>query len=203
MAIEQRAFVHARVDIGHAHKHADAAVGQLLGPLDLIEIARGVVVYGGPEQIAEVGKAVGYGEGGLRLNGGQFRVGSGRKVGMKTVLDHGGVRRGNQIEVKGMVGMHVRSRSWARNARLTRGTGSEGAKRWVGASASPHLKNEMCARRILVPVGRRDFFGDGLESGPVALNECNVLRRYHARRVTRNLALLLEYHKFEVVDEGA
>ena len=134
MGVEQCAFVHARVDIRHAHKHADAAVGQLLGPLDLVEIARSVVVNRGPEQIAQVSKAVGCGKGGLRLDGGQFGVGSGREIGVKTVLDHGGVRRGNQIEMKRMIGMHLRSCSWARNASLTRRGGSG-----VSGSARRHL----------------------------------------------------------------
>src|SRR5271166_515697 len=119
MGIEKRTFVNARVDIRHAHQYTDAAVGQLLGPLDLVEISRGVVIDRGPEQIAQVGKAVGCGKGGLRLDSGQFRVGSGRKVGLKSVLDHGGMRRGNQIDMKGMIGMHMRSCSWARNASLT------------------------------------------------------------------------------------
>ena len=51
-------------------------------------------------------EAVGGGNGGLRLDCGQFGVGSGRKIGLKSVLDHGGVRRGNKIEVERLVGMH-------------------------------------------------------------------------------------------------
>ena len=86
--------MHARVDVGHADQHADAAVGQLLGPLDLVEIFRGVVVDGGPEQIAQVGEAVGGGKGGLRLDGGKFRVGS---------------RQENRAE--------IRARSWRRGPR--------------------------------------------------------------------------------------
>ena len=57
MAIEEGSVGHAHVDVGHADEHADAAVGQLLGPLDLVEVFRGVVVDGGPEKAAQVLRA--------------------------------------------------------------------------------------------------------------------------------------------------
>ncbi len=137
--------MNARIDIRYSDEHADTAVGQLLGPFDLVEISRGIVVDGGPEQVAQVGKAVGSGEGGLRLDSGQFRVGSGRKVGLKSVLDHGGVCRGNQIEMKRMVGMHLRSCSWARNASLTRRGRPE---QQVSESASQHLIRHRVGRGL-------------------------------------------------------
>jgi hypothetical protein len=42
----------------------------------------------------------------MGLNCGHFRVGSGRKIGLKTVLDHGGVGRDGKIEVQRLAGMH-------------------------------------------------------------------------------------------------
>ena len=80
--------------------------GNWLGPLDLVEILGSVVVDGGPEQAAQVGKAIACGSGGLCLDRGQFGLGSGRKIGLKAVLDHGGVGGGHKIEVIGMTGMH-------------------------------------------------------------------------------------------------
>ena len=44
---------HGCRNVGHADAHTDAA-GDALGPLDLIEIARGVVVDRGPEQAAQI-----------------------------------------------------------------------------------------------------------------------------------------------------
>ena len=48
-------------DIGHADAHADGGVGiwgrgsgERFGPLDLVEVTGGVVVDGGPEEVAEV-----------------------------------------------------------------------------------------------------------------------------------------------------
>jgi hypothetical protein len=43
------------------------------------------------------------------LNCGQFRAGCDGKIGLKTVLDHGGVGRGDKIEVDGLAGMHETS----------------------------------------------------------------------------------------------
>ena len=64
MLVDDAALLHARVHVGHANQHANATVGQLLGPLDLVEILRGVVVDRGPEQTAQVGKAVAAGAAG-------------------------------------------------------------------------------------------------------------------------------------------
>ncbi len=36
--VDDGALMDARIDVGYADEHADAAVGQLLGPLDLVEI---------------------------------------------------------------------------------------------------------------------------------------------------------------------
>ena len=93
--------------------------------------------------------AVGSGNGGLRLDGGQFRVGPGRKVGLKSVLDHGGVRRGNQIEMKRMIGMHQEIvLLWTRNASLTRrGAEQQVAGQQVSESASQHLAHHCEGRR--------------------------------------------------------
>ncbi len=43
---------------------------------------------------------------GLRFDCGEFGFGSGREIGLKSVLDHGGVRGGNKIEMGGLIGMH-------------------------------------------------------------------------------------------------
>jgi predicted sugar kinase len=43
----------------------------------------------------------------MGLNFGQFRIGSGWKLRLKTVLDHGGVGRGNEIEVQWLVSRHI------------------------------------------------------------------------------------------------
>ena len=40
----------------------------------------------------------------MGLNRGQFGVGSGGKIRLKAVLDHGGMGRGDKIEVDGMAG---------------------------------------------------------------------------------------------------
>jgi len=40
------------------------------------------------------------------LNCGEFGIGSGGKIGLKTVLDHGGVGRDGKIEVQWLAGMH-------------------------------------------------------------------------------------------------
>jgi hypothetical protein len=42
----------------------------------------------------------------MGLNRGQFCHGCNGKIGLKTVLDHGGVGRGGKIEANGLAGMH-------------------------------------------------------------------------------------------------
>ena len=54
VGVDDGALMDAAVYIGDADQDADAAVGELLGPLDLVEILGGVVVDGGPEQVAQV-----------------------------------------------------------------------------------------------------------------------------------------------------
>ena len=66
--VDHRAPRYARVDVGNADEHADVAVGQLLGPLDLIEILRGVVIDGGPKQAAQIGETVSGRNSRLRFN---------------------------------------------------------------------------------------------------------------------------------------
>jgi len=173
MAIEQRALVDARVDVRYSYQHADAAVGQLLGPLDLVEIARGVIVNRGPEKAAQVGEAVGCGEGGLGLDGGEFGVGTGREIGVKSVLDHGGVGGGDQIEVEGVIGRHGRSCSWARNARLTRRRGGTAGLRVC------EIRVRLTGRRTLPPFSRGARKGWGTEA---AFRRRVVVTEYRGRK---------------------
>ena len=52
--VDRRILRHERVDVGDGDQHPRRAVGQPLGDLELIEIARRVVVDGRPEQTAQV-----------------------------------------------------------------------------------------------------------------------------------------------------
>ncbi len=108
MLVDHGAFFHARVYVGDADEDANAAIRKLLRPLDLIEIFRGVVIDGGPEQVAQIGETVNGRRSGLRLDCGQLGLGSGGKIGLKAVLDHGGMGGGDKIEVEGVggIGMH-------------------------------------------------------------------------------------------------
>ena len=99
MAVYDRAEAHARVHVGHADKHANAPVGQLLRPLNLVQILRCIVVDRGPEQAAQILRALGGRQFGMRLNRRYLRVGSGGIIRLKAMLDHRGVGRGNKIEV--------------------------------------------------------------------------------------------------------
>ena len=99
MAIDHRARGDTRIHVGHADQHADAAVRQLLCPLDLVEIFGGVVVDGRPKQIAEVLNAGNGGRFRMGLNGGYLSICSSGKIGLETVLDHGGMSRGDKIVV--------------------------------------------------------------------------------------------------------
>ena len=85
--------------------------GKLLGPLDLVQILGGIVVNRGPEQAAQILRTGRGGRRGMGLNGGQFRVGSGGEIRLETVLDHGGVGGGDEIEVNWLAGMHRESGS--------------------------------------------------------------------------------------------
>ena len=48
----------------------------------------------------------------MGLNGGKLLVGPGGKIRLESVLDHGGVSRGDKIEVQGLAGMHTESDSF-------------------------------------------------------------------------------------------
>ena len=54
MGVYGRAFGNGPIHIGDADQDADAAVAQVLGEFDLVEIARRVVIDGGPEQLAQI-----------------------------------------------------------------------------------------------------------------------------------------------------
>ena len=110
MLVEQGALGNAHVDVGHADEHADAAVRELLGPLDLVEIFGCVVVDGGPEQVAQVLRSGGRWQFRMRLDGGQFGVGTGRKIRLKAVFDHVGMRRCDKVKIQRLGGVH---RKWA------------------------------------------------------------------------------------------
>ncbi len=112
VAVDDRARTDARVYVGHADEHADAAIRQRLGPLDLVKILGGIVVDGGPEQAAQVLNAGDGGRRGVGLNGGEFGIGSGGKIRLESVLDHGGMGRGDKIEVHRLAGMHEESGSF-------------------------------------------------------------------------------------------
>ncbi len=112
MAVDNRAFYDARVHVGDADQHADAAIGQLLGPLDLIQILGGVVVERGPEQLAQVMRGRSGRQLGVGLDRAQLGFGSGGEIRLKTVLHHGGMGRNDKIEVERMAGMHKESSSF-------------------------------------------------------------------------------------------
>jgi hypothetical protein len=46
------------------------------------------------------------------LNGGEFGIGSGGKIRLESVLDHGGVGCGDKIEVHRLDGLHEESGSF-------------------------------------------------------------------------------------------
>jgi hypothetical protein len=90
-----------------SYQDANAPIGQLLGPLNLVEIFGGVVVDRGPEQLAQILKT-GCGRHLRRmgLDRGQLASGAGGKIRLKAVLDHRGMGRGNKIEVYRMAIRH-------------------------------------------------------------------------------------------------
>ena len=71
MGVERRARRDEGVDVGDADADAEAAIGEALGDFDLIEVARGVVVDGGPGELAEIGDISRRGNGGGE--GGELR----------------------------------------------------------------------------------------------------------------------------------
>jgi hypothetical protein len=66
-----------------------------VGPLDLVEIARIVVIDGRPEQRSEIAQ----GRIGLEANGLELALGLGRKIGREAVIDHFLAGRGGEVEV--------------------------------------------------------------------------------------------------------
>ncbi len=76
MAIDDRVLRDTRIHVGHTNQHADAAVRQLLGPFNLIEIFRRVVIDRGPKQAAQVLRSGRCRQLGMRLDCGQLRIGS-------------------------------------------------------------------------------------------------------------------------------
>jgi hypothetical protein len=58
--IDGRIFGDEGVHVGDADHDLDAAVGQALGDFDLVEVFRGVVVDGRPEQAAQIPNVFGY-----------------------------------------------------------------------------------------------------------------------------------------------
>ena len=101
--VERGIFVYGSVDIGDADEDADAAVGEGFGPLDLVEVAGGVVVDGGPEEAAHVfdrRRVVRCGQGRRSGgDGGQLAGGFGGEVRGESVLEHGGVGGRGEIEL--------------------------------------------------------------------------------------------------------
>jgi hypothetical protein len=55
----------------------------------------------------------------MGLNCGQFGIGAGGKLRLKTVLDHGGVGRGNKIEVQRLGGLHEDTAPFEANSKAT------------------------------------------------------------------------------------
>ena len=78
-----------RIDVGDAHQHANAA-GRALRPLDLVQIARVVVVDGRPGERGEIAQS----HGGARIESIQLALDLGREVGFEPAVDHFLARRG-------------------------------------------------------------------------------------------------------------
>ena len=100
--------------VGDGDEDADGPVGGLLGVLGLVEIAGGVVVDGGPEELGEIfAGGVGCGEGGADLvaDAGElvccFGVGAGGVGEMKAVADHLGAGGGDEVEGRVRGGLHA------------------------------------------------------------------------------------------------
>ena len=74
------------------------AVLDTLGPFDLIEVARGVVVDGRPEQAAQIAYVARGGGSTGRANVLNLLWGSGLKVGVKSLAHHFGGRRCGEVK---------------------------------------------------------------------------------------------------------
>src|SRR5580704_12337781 len=140
VTVENRAPTHSDVNIGDANEDADAAIRQLLGPFDLIKIFGCVVINGGPEKAAHILRAGSGGELGMGLDGGQLGIRSSGKIGLESVLDHGGVSGCNKIELRWLVidfrwlaGLHLESGSLKLPSQPTMST-------YCGAAASARPK---------------------------------------------------------------
>src|SRR5581483_1254305 len=94
VAVDGRASVDGRTDVGDTDADADAG-GRALRPFDLIEVARGVVIDGRPQQIAHV--AVLFGQPAL-ADGVDLAVGAFGKIGVEAAVDHFLTRGGQQID---------------------------------------------------------------------------------------------------------
>ena len=88
-------FFDDRIDISDADEDADVAVGKLLGPLDLVEVAGFGVVNRRPSEVAEIAA----GGGGLGGEGLDFGEDGGREIGLEAVFEHGGAGFAGEIEV--------------------------------------------------------------------------------------------------------
>lgn len=106
--VDRRQLGRERIYVGDADHDLDAAIGQPLGDLDLIEIARRVVIDRRPEQASEV--AYIYIGGDFRRMVSErcelFRY-SRRKLRLKAVLDHDFFRDGFQVAVIGAGIVHA------------------------------------------------------------------------------------------------
>ena len=106
MLVEQGAFGHAHIDIRHADQNADAAIGQLFCPFDLVEILGCVVVDGGPEKVAKILCAGRGGQLRMRFDGSEFGVSSSGKIGLKSFFNHFGMCSCHEVKVQILGGMH-------------------------------------------------------------------------------------------------
>src|SRR3954451_4239455 len=102
MIINRRTFGHKGVDVGYAD-HDLEAVRSSLRKLDLIKIARSIVVDRGPEQAAQIADILRSRDGGIvRLNGLPLLLSRGGKVRLEAVLNHDLPGHGLQITLLGL-----------------------------------------------------------------------------------------------------
>ena len=88
----------------------DIAVRQSFRNFDLVEIARGVVIDGRPEQVAQIAHtSSGSDLRRMRAQICQLLLDRGGEVGFKSVLPHDFFRDGLQVEVRSGVGHEVSS----------------------------------------------------------------------------------------------
>ena len=93
VCVERETFADIRVDIGNADQYANSPVRQLFRDFDLIEIARGVVVDGGPEHPSQIDSALHKGG----REGVEFGEGFGREGWMEPIVGYGLERGGTQV----------------------------------------------------------------------------------------------------------